>query len=147
MSLFRLLAAASLLAAADEESRKPHTFASTAEVARMAQAIFVPVSRDDIDDFIAPAPTPAADTRALQAALEGQTWDAGRVALLKSAMPYLRITAAQAAEILETFTFDSGRLKAAFFLAPRVVNPQDWFQVGSTFSFGGNGRKAVALLR
>ena len=132
MSLSRLLAAASLIASVTEE--EPQTFASAEDVARAAR------------EYFTPAPTPADDTRALRAALEGQSWDDGRVALLKSAMPHLRITSAQAAELLETFTFDSGRLKAAPHLASSVIDRGGWFQVAESFTFSSDGRKAVALL-
>jgi hypothetical protein len=128
MSFSRLLRAASILADIVET---PETHSTDAQVARAARDFFPPVV-PDIDDLLDDVRDPA--------------FDDDRLKVLMSAVPHRRFNMDQVCSLLEAFTFDDARLKAARLLRPRVVDPAGWHRVGREFTFSSDGQEAVALL-
>ncbi len=80
----------------------------------------------------------ACDTEQLQAietALEEESFSDAKLALLQEISLQHSFDVAQVKELLEAFSFGDDKVEAAALLHPRIVDPENWFQVYEAFDF------------
>jgi hypothetical protein len=73
--------------------------------------------------------------RALREMFEDANRDSERISLLKALSPDHRFTASELKAICETFSFDTSREEAATMALPKLVDPDNAYQILSTFNF------------
>ncbi len=71
----------------------------------------------------------------LRAAIEGESFGDGKVAVLRAAAAGNWFTTDQVIELLPLFAFSDDRVEAAVVLYPRVLDPENWFRVYGAFDF------------
>ena len=81
---------------------------------------------------LAIAPGPFAD---LRNAMDGESFDEGKLDLLREACGYHMFNADQALQLVSLLTFGDGRVDAAVMLHPRLLDPQNFFRVYGAFDF------------
>jgi hypothetical protein len=100
----------------------------------------------EVQRALAATATPAAMSAERFAAvlkgLKGESFDDGKVRLVKGLGGSARFTSAQAKELLAAFAFDAGRKEAALHLYPLVTDPEFFFQALDAFTFE-SGRNEV----
>lgn len=68
-------------------------------------------------------------------ALAAEDLDDGKLSVVGGAVKTRHFTCAQARQILQTFTFDQSRERAALLLYPRVTDPENFFTILDVFTF------------
>jgi len=75
------------------------------------------------------------DFPALMEALEGESFEDGKLGVLRDACAHNRFSAAQVAKLVGLFSFSDGKVEAAVMLYPRTVDTKNFFQVYEAFEF------------
>ena len=103
------------------------------------------------EDIIAMSAVLTLPFAALREMLEDASFDNERMAILRAAASDRRFTAAELKGVCETFSFDESREEAAKLALPRLVDPQNAYQILATFSFSSGkenvGRKIEEVLK
>ena len=86
------------------------------------------------------------DFRFLCSLLKEESFDKDRVKMIRVACIGNYFTSKQCAFMLSLTSFDSYRLEALEYLAPRILDKRAWDVILGEFSFGSNKEKAEALL-
>jgi hypothetical protein len=95
-----------------------------------------------------PNPVTPEELAQLLKGLQGESFDNGKTAFVSNFARDRYFTCKQAAELLKTFSFDDGRSKAAQALYPRLIDPNNFFEVLNVFTFNTSReslRKALKL--
>lgn len=109
------------------------------ELAKQLQAVTVTPAKQAVSD---------ADFAKFLKALQGQSFDDGKLAILKDYSRQSYFTSAQAATVVKSHTFSKGQTEAAITLHPRLVDPANFFEVLGVFTFDSDKqavRKALNL--
>ena len=86
------------------------------------------------------------DFRFLCSLLKEESFDKDRVKMIRVACIGNYFTSKQCASMLSLMSFDSYRLEALEYLAPRILDKRACDVILGEFSFGSNKEKAEALL-
>lgn len=92
-----------------------------------------------------PVAMPPADFARFLTALSGNSFDDGRLAIVKT-LGTARLTAAQGKEILKKFAFDKGREDAAVFIYPLLVDPHLFSVTLEAMSFEKSRRDVMSRI-
>ena len=87
------------------------------------------------------------DFKLLRSLLKEESFEKDRVKMVRVACVGNYFTASQCADMLSLFSFDSNRLEALEYIAPRVIDKHACDVVLKEFSFISNREKAEELLR
>jgi hypothetical protein len=71
----------------------------------------------------------------LEAAIENEAFDDGKLAVLQTAARGNHFTVSQASTLVSLLTFSDGKVDAAATLYPLVVDPENWYQIYGVFDF------------
>ena len=86
------------------------------------------------------------DFKLLRSLLKEESFDNGRIKMIRVACIGNCFTSSQCADMLSLFSFDSNKLQALEYLAPCVVDKRACGVILKVFSFTSNRQKAEALL-
>ena len=86
------------------------------------------------------------DFRLLYSLLKEESFDKERVKMIRVACIGNYFTSSQCAGILSLFSFESNKLEALEYLAPRILDKRACDVILREFSFSSNKEKAEALL-
>ena len=75
------------------------------------------------------------DFQALLGAVEGESFEDGKLGLLRDACQHNYFASAQVVQVVSAFSFSDGMVEAAVMLHPRTVDPENFFQVYGAFDF------------
>ena len=87
-----------------------------------------------------------ADFKLLRSLLKEESFDKNRVKMIRIACIGNYFTSSQCAGILSLFSFESNKLEALEYLAPRVIDKQRCEVILEEFTFLSNREKAEKLL-
>jgi hypothetical protein len=95
-----------------------------------------------------PAPTAVPEERLAQviAGMQAETWDEGKLTVLRQAVVYDFYDVGQVVRILALFSFDDPKLAALEIMRPRILDPQNALRVPELFTFPRTKDKARAIL-
>jgi hypothetical protein len=95
-----------------------------------------------------PAPSAVSDQRLREVMLgvNGESFDQGKMSVLRQAVVYDYYDMSQVVKILNLFSFDDPKLTALEILRPRILDPQNGLRIGELFSFDRSKEKARAIL-
>jgi len=82
-----------------------------------------------------PLPMASGPFLQLTAAMEAESFDDGKLATLRTAAHGNHFTVSQAATLVGLLTFSDGKVDTAVELYPRVVDPENWYQIYGVFDF------------
>lgn len=94
---------------------------------------------------ILPSPMAGSSFKALVALVDAESFETGKMSLVKTASAQNYFTVAQVGRILDEFDFESTRLQALEALRSRILDPENGFLVAKHFTFLSNQQKAVAM--
>ncbi len=80
-------------------------------------------------------------------AVQAESFEDGKLGVLRDATDYAWYTVAQVVRVLGAFSFGSGKLKALEIMAPQIVDPEHAFKIYGAFTFDGDKKKARKILR
>ena len=83
---------------------------------------------------------------ALLKTVRTESFGSGRLQVIRSASTHHHFTVKQVLSLLEQLSFSSKKLEAVRTLYPRVVNPQNAFQLYGAFTYESDKRKLRAIL-
>ncbi len=83
----------------------------------------------------APVTMPPAAFATLRGAIQTESFSDGKLRVLRSALDAHRLNVQQAAQLLPLFDFSSDRVEAAVAIYPRLVDPENFFQLYGGFDF------------
>ena len=86
------------------------------------------------------------DFKLLRSLLKEESFEKDRVKMVRVACVGNYFTASQCADMLSLFSFDSNKLEALEYLAPRVIDKPACDVILKEFTFVSNREKAEALL-
>ena len=86
------------------------------------------------------------DFKLLRSLLKEEPFDNGRIKMIRVACIGNYFTSRQCADMLSLLSFDSNRLEALEYIAPRVIDKHACDVILKEFSFISNREKAEALL-
>ena len=86
------------------------------------------------------------DFKLLRSLLKEESFDNGRIKMIRVACIGNYFTSNQCADMLSILSFDSNRLEALEYIAPRVIDKHACDVILKEFSFISNREKAEALL-
>ena len=86
------------------------------------------------------------DFKLLRSLLKEESFDNGRIKMIRVACIGNYFTSNQCADMLSILSFDSNRLEALEYIAPRVIDKHACDVILKEFSFVSNREKAEALL-
>ena len=103
---------------------------------------------DRRDDRVAPGPMPMseADFASLKAAIEGEGFEEQKVSVLSTAAGSTYFTVNQVGELVDLFAFSGGKVKVVEIAKPRILDPQNSFQLYSHFAFDSDKQKVKRIL-
>jgi hypothetical protein len=78
---------------------------------------------------------------ALLKAMEGNNFDEAKLQVIREAAGYNRFSVEQVKAVLEHFSFADGKVEAAKALHPRLVDPENFFQVYELLPFEADRKK------
>ncbi len=87
------------------------------------------------------------DFKLLRSLLKEESFDNGRIKMIRIACIGNYFTSSQCADMLSLLSFDSNRLEALEYIAPRVIDKHACDVILEEFSFISNREKAEDLLR
>ncbi|MFP4597686.1 MAG: DUF4476 domain-containing protein [Persicimonas sp.] len=99
---------------------------------------------DDDDDYVEAMSD--ADFYALLESIKAESFSSGRMRVVEHAVKYHYFSSAQVRQIVEVMTFGSNRVEVAVLLYPEVVDPANFYQVFSAFTFESNKREVQERL-
>ena len=79
--------------------------------------------------------------------LKDQSFDEQKVEFIETFVKGRPLNCKQATEILETLSFDDGRIKAAVLLHPGLVDAENFFEVLKVFPFDSSRKKVMEAVR
>ncbi|RME25878.1 MAG: DUF4476 domain-containing protein [Deltaproteobacteria bacterium] len=90
-----------------------------------------------VDDTVATASAPVSEAElgSILAAIDGESFSDGKLAVLRSAAAEHWFTADQARRVIEQFSFGEDKVAAGTVLFPRIVDPANWYRVYDAFDF------------
>lgn len=132
--------AAELEAAAREEARRA---AEREEAARKAAPTTPPTDPAPVEGT--PAPTASGDLARIVAAVQAESFASGKVSALKSAGKSARLTAAEARQVLDLFSFEGDKLEAVTFLRDKITDPLNWNVLVEAFMSATDRDKVRAM--
>jgi hypothetical protein len=91
-------------------------------------------------------PLLAADVQNLVQALRSQSFDDGRLPIVKQALAQNSVQAAELAELLNTLAFDRSRIELAKFGYARVSDPQNFYRVYDVLRYPSSIREVQQAL-
>lgn len=96
-----------------------------------------------VDDAVATAPAAVSEVElvAILAAIDGESFSDGKLAVLRSAAADRWFTADQARRVIEAFTFGNDKVTAGTVMFPRIVDPANWYRVYDAFDFESDKEK------
>lgn len=80
-----------------------------------------------------PMPPPAFG--GLKDAIEEESFDDEKLAVLREAARHNVFLVDQAIQLIELFTFSDGKVEAGVILYPQVIDPENWFRVYGAYTF------------
>jgi hypothetical protein len=83
----------------------------------------------------APMNMPPAAFATLRGAIQTESFSDGKLTVLRTALADHRLSVQQASQLLPLFDFSSDRVEAAVAIYPRLVDPENFFQLYSAFDF------------
>ena len=86
------------------------------------------------------------DFRLLRSLLKEESFENDRIKMIRVACIGNYFTSSQCADMLSLFSFDSNKLQALEYIAPRIVDRRAYEVVLREFSFSSNRKKAEDLL-
>ncbi len=92
-------------------------------------------------------PISAGDFANLLKNLKDQSFDADKLQFIASFLKDRRIYCDQATQILKSFSFDEGRIKAAIALHPNVVDSENFYEVLKVLSFESSRKQVMEAVR
>jgi hypothetical protein len=102
----------------------------------------------------APPPAPAAPTamgpgpfNALVGTVRGATYGSDQVAAIRSAAAKNWFTVDQVGTLIDLLTYGSDKVSAVQVCAPKVVDPENAFALGSHFTYSSDKEAALALFQ
>jgi hypothetical protein len=82
-----------------------------------------------------PVPMPPAAFASLKGAIQVESFSDGKLRVLRSALADHHLEVQQAAQLLPLYDFSSDRVEAAVAIHPRLVDPQNFYQLYASFDF------------
>ena len=95
---------------------------------------------------LAPQPMEAARFEALIKALSAEGFAKGKLRVVSEAAAHNQFSVAQVKKVMRQFSFAEGKVKSAAALHPKVIDPQNFFQVYAELTFDGDKKKLRKLL-
>ena len=83
----------------------------------------------------APVEMPPAAFATLRGAIQTESFSDGKLRVLNSALVDHRLSVQQASQILPLFDFSSDRVEACVAIHPRLVDPENFYQLYAAFDF------------
>jgi hypothetical protein len=83
----------------------------------------------------APLEMPPAAFATLRGAIQTESFSDGKLRVLRGALADHRLSVQQAAQVLPLFDFSSDRVEACVAIHPRLVDPENFYQLYSAFDF------------
>lgn len=96
---------------------------------------------------IPPPPGPMAGPafKKLLSVVSAESFETDKRKVVETAAAHHFFTVAQVGRILDELTFDTDKVNALTALRPRIVDPENGFQLSSHFDFASSRQKALAL--
>jgi hypothetical protein len=95
---------------------------------------------------VAAPPSPMADLGSLVAAIRGEAFSQAKLGVLGDAARAHWFSVDQVKQLLGLFAFSPDKLSALRLLAPRLVDPQNRYQIYSAFTFSSDKEEARQIL-
>jgi len=92
-------------------------------------------------------PITDADFAKLLKNLKDQSFDEQKVEFIETFVKGRPLNCEQATELLKTFSFDDGRIKAALLLHPGLVDAENFFEVLKIFPFESSRQQVMEAIR
>ena len=86
------------------------------------------------------------DFKLLRSLLKEESFENGRIKMIRVACIGNYFTSSQCADMLSLFSFDSNKLQALEYIAPRIIDKRECDVILREFSFISNREKAEKLL-
>ncbi|MDF1562411.1 MAG: DUF4476 domain-containing protein [Deltaproteobacteria bacterium] len=80
------------------------------------------------------------------AAVRAEDFESGKLDVLRDATDHAWYTVAQVKQVLDVFSFGSGKLKALEIMAPQIVDLENKFKIYGAFTFDSDKKKAKKIL-
>jgi hypothetical protein len=93
-----------------------------------------------------PSAVPEERLRQLMGGIDAESFNDGKMGVLRQAAAYDFYDIAQVVRVLGLFPFDDGKLAALTIMRPRILDPQNGLRVPELFSFNSSKDKARAIL-
>jgi len=90
---------------------------------------------------------PAAEFRALKQAIESESFEKQQLNVLQSAARRAQFTVEQVGQLIDLFSFSSGKVKVVEITRPRIVDRENLYQLYSHFTFDSDKDKVKHLLK
>src|SRR5262245_2340767 len=92
-------------------------------------------------------PVADADFQKFLAAVKKETFDDGKLPIVKEFANGNYFTCAQAAMVVKQFSFSDGQVQSAIALHPRLIDPANFFEVLGVFTFDSDKQKVREALK
>ncbi len=98
------------------------------------------------DRAAGPTGMSGADFAALKSAIAAEAFEEQKLAVLSTAAGSAWFTIAQVGELVDQFSFSSGKVKVVSITRPHLVDPQNAFQLYAHFTFDSDKQKVKQIL-
>jgi hypothetical protein len=94
---------------------------------------------------VGPSPMAGHTFKQLVSVVNNESFESGKMEVVKSAAATNYFTVAQVGRILDELTFDSSKVTALQVLRPRILDPQNGFLLARHFTFTSTQQQAMAM--
>ncbi|MGC4122362.1 MAG: DUF4476 domain-containing protein [Myxococcales bacterium] len=93
-----------------------------------------------------PMPMPEGDFAALKSAIANEAFEDQKTAVLSTAAGGAYFTINQVGQLVDLFTFSDGKVKVVSITRPRILDPQNAFQLYGHYTFDSDKKKVKQIL-